>query len=253
MEHAKELRTVHQVSKLTGISIRALHYYDKIGLLTPAVTTEAGYRLYDDANLERLQDIMLFRELEFSLKDIKKIIERPGFDRIKALDDQIRLLELKRDHLEELIVFAQRLKVEGETNMSFEAFDKSKIEAYENMAKEIWGETDAYKEYEQKTAKATEVDKRKSAEDMMHLFYEFGELKDKEPANPIVQAQVKKLQDFITANYYTCTNEILAGLGQMYVAGGEMTQNIDVAGGKGCAEFVAEAIAVYCRKSDGEI
>lgn len=68
-----------------------------------------------------------------------------------------------------------------------------------------------------------------------------------------MQAQVKKLQDFITANYYTCTNEILAGLGQMYVAGGEMTQNIDVAGGKGCAEFVAEAIAVYCRKSDGEI
>ena len=74
--------------------------------MTQAVTTGAGYRLYDDANLERLQDIMLFRELEFSLKDIKKIIERPGLDRIKALDDQIRLLELKRDHLEELIVFA---------------------------------------------------------------------------------------------------------------------------------------------------
>ena len=82
----------------------------------------------------------------------------------------------------------------------------------------------------------------------MNLFFEFGEMKNCEPGDDNVQAQVKKLQDFITENYYNCTNEILAGLGQMYVAGDEMTKNINVAGGDGCAEFVAEAIRIYCRQ-----
>lgn len=81
----------------------------------------------------------------------------------------------------------------------------------------------------------------------MDIFFEFGNMKEKDPAAPQVQAQVKKLQDFITKNYYTCTDTILAGLGRMYAAGGEMTDNINVAGGKGCAEFVSKAIEEYCK------
>ena len=94
------MKTVNEVSKLTGVSIRTLQYYDKIGLLKPAEYTESGYRLYDDAALERLQQILLFRELEFPLKDIKDIVTRSDFDKRLALDQQIELLELKKEHIE---------------------------------------------------------------------------------------------------------------------------------------------------------
>lgn len=113
------MMTVNKVSKLTGVSIRTLQYYDKIGLLHPAEHTEAGYRLYDDTALERLQQILLFRELEFSLKEIQAILQSPDFDRDKALEQQIELLSLKKEHLENLITFARGLKQVGGTNMDF--------------------------------------------------------------------------------------------------------------------------------------
>ena len=94
------MMTVNEVSKLTGVSIRTLHYYDKIGLLHPAFVTESGYSQYDDTALERLQQILLFRELEFPLKEIKDILDSDGFDREKALEQQIELLTLKKEHLE---------------------------------------------------------------------------------------------------------------------------------------------------------
>lgn len=242
------MMTVHEVSKITGVSIRTLHYYDEIGLLCPSQVTEAGYRMYDDTNMHLLQDIMLFRELEFSLQDIKKIISNPNFDKNRALQDQIELLKLKRDRIQGLIDYADELLRKGDNNMSFDAFDNEKINRYREMAKKVWGDTEAYKEYEEKEASFDDKRKRQNAEDMMKLFFEFGEMKNCEPGDDNVQAQVKKLQDFITENYYNCTNEILAGLGQMYVAGDEMTKNINVAGGDGCAEFVAEAIRIYCRQ-----
>ena len=97
------MKTVHEVSELSGVSIRTLQYYDRIGLLSPTDRTEAGYRLYDDAALEKLQQILLFRELEFPLKDIMEIVNRPDFDRSKALEQQIELLKLKKEHIENLM------------------------------------------------------------------------------------------------------------------------------------------------------
>ena len=144
------MMTVHEVSKLAGVSIRTLQYYDKIGLLRPTGHTDAGYRLYDDADLERLQHILLFRELEFPLKDIGKILSSPNFDRKKALEQQIELLRLKRDHLERLIEFAQGIKKSGGKTMDFTAFDKSKLDAYAKEAKAKWGDTAEYKEFEEK-------------------------------------------------------------------------------------------------------
>lgn len=117
------MMTVNEVSKWTGVSIRTLQYYDKIGLLRAAGRTEAGYRLYDDAALERLQQILLFRELEFPLKDIQKIVENPAFDRQKALEQQITLLTLKKQHLENLIGLAQKIRTTGGMVMDFTAFD----------------------------------------------------------------------------------------------------------------------------------
>ena len=107
------MRTVHEVSGLAGVSIRTLQYYDKIGLLRPAEYTDAGYRLYDDTDLERLQQILLFRELEFPLKEIRKIMESPDYDRDRALEQQIALLTLKKEHLENLIELARGIKETG--------------------------------------------------------------------------------------------------------------------------------------------
>ena len=241
------MMTVNEVSKLAGVSIRTLQYYDKIGLLHPTGYTDAGYRLYDDTDLERLQHILLFRELEFSLKDIKDIINSPGFDRNKALEQQIKLLELKREHLDNLIKFAKGIKRIGVKNMSFKAFDKTKLDEYAMKAKEEWGNTPEYEEFAMKDKNRTAEDKKLMSENFMLIFKEAGTIKNEDPASSKAQAMVKKIQQFITDNMYTCTKEILGGLGQMYAAGGEFTDNIDAAGGKGTAEFVSKAIEIYCK------
>lgn len=118
------MRTIKQVSDLTGISVRMLHYYDKIGLLKPSATTEAGYRLYDDESLESLQQILFYKELEVPLKNMREILESPQYDKVHALHEQKLLLSLKRDRLNELIALIER-KLEGGNNMSFKEFDMS--------------------------------------------------------------------------------------------------------------------------------
>lgn len=241
------MRTVNEVSKVTGVSVRTLHYYDEIGLLKPSATTESGYRLYNDMALERLQHIMLFRELEFSLKDIKQILNASDFDRNRALEQQIELLTLKKEHIENLIMFARGIKLMGVKNMSFDAFDTKKLDEYAAQAKASWGKTEAYKEYEEKTKDRTVRQMNEVAAKMMVLFEEFGQMLQLEPECEEVQNQVKKLQDYITEHFYTCTNEILSSLGKMYAGGGSMTENINKAGGEGTAEFAANAIEIYCR------
>ena len=240
------MKTVKEVSKLTGVSIRTLHYYDSIGLLHPTEITESGYRLYDDAALERLQHILLFRELEFPLKEIKAILDSPSFDRNKALEQQITLLQLKKEHLEALIDFARGIKSIGVRNLDFSAFDTKKMDEYANQAKVLWGQTKEYHEFEEKSKNRTKEDENKIITDLMNLFTEFGALRDNAPADASVQKQVEKLQAYITDHFYTCTPQILKGLGKMYAGGGSMTENIDKAGGEGTAEFVREAIEVYC-------
>ena len=241
------MMTVNEVSKLTGVSIRTLQYYDKIGLLHPAKYTEAGYRLYDDAALETLQQILLFRELEFPLKDIKEIISRPDFDRSKALEQQIKLLTLKKEHIENLIDLAKGIKLLGVRKLKFEAFDTSKIDEYAAQAKASWGKTPAYKEFEEKSRGRTKEEDKKIYQGMIDIFGEFGQIRNTEPSSKDAQALVKKLQDYITEHMYTCTKKILSSLGKMYAGGGDFTKNIDSYGGEGTAEFTSQAIEIYCR------
>ena len=246
------MKTVHEVSRMTGVSVRALQYYDKIGLLPPTRRTAAGYRLYGEAALLRLQQILLFRELEFPLKEIKEIMDRPEFDREKALEQQIGLLTLKRDRLDDLIRLARRIKEKGDATMDFTAFDRSRLDAYAAEAKAQWGGTDAYREYERKTAGQSEEAQRAAAAGLMEVLSVFGRLKEQPAAAPEAQAQVRALQDYITAHFYTCTDEILAGLGALYAAGGDFTETIDRAGGPGTAAFAAAAIKAFCggKKAD---
>ena len=241
------MKTVNEVSKLTGVSIRTLQYYDKIGLLPPSEYTEAGYRLYDDAALETLQQILLFRELEFPLKDIKKIIGSPDFDRSKALGQQIELLELKKEHIENLIDLAKGIKLLGVRYLSFDAFDRKKLDEYAAQAKASWGKTAAYKEFEEKSKDRSKEEDLKVHQGLIDIFAELGAIRETDPASEQAQALVKKLQDYITGNYYTCTKEILSGLGKMYAGGGDFTTNIDRFGGEGTAEFAHRAIEIYCK------
>ena len=234
--------TVHMVSELTGISVRTLHHYDALGLLPPTEKTAAGYRLYDDNALERLQQILLFKELEFSLKEIQAILDSPDFDQGKALDQQIRLLELRKERLAGLIELARSIRTSKGDEMAFEAFDTKQIDAYAAEAKAAWGKTDAYKEYEKKAAGRAASDEQDIAASMMDIFRRFGEIKDTAPGSPEAIALARELQDFITQHYYTCTDEIFLSLGTMYAAGGEFTANIDAAGGEGAAQFACNAI-----------
>lgn len=240
------MRTVKEVSKLTGVSVRTLHHYDAIGLLKPTKVTEAGYRMYDDTALSRLQNILLFRELQFPLKEIKAILDSPDFDPSEAIGGQIRLLELQYKHIGELIAFAREIQRKGETAMNFDVFDRNEIEKYKAEVKEKWGDTVAYREFSEKNAAESESGYSRIADGMMKMFSELGELKHLSPNSDEVQKKILALQNYITDNFYVCTNEILSGLGKMYICDDRFKKKIDKAGGDGTAEFVSRAVSAYC-------
>jgi len=241
------MKTVREVSRITGVSVRTLHHYDTIGLLKPAAVSASGYRLYDDRSLERLQSILIFRELEFSLQEIRQILESPSFDPGEALQQQIRLLELRRRRLTRLINYARHIYETGEMNMDFSAFEKKKLDRYAAEAKKNWGKTDAYREYSEKNRGQTQAQQQETADGLMDIFCRLGAIRHLSPAGEEAQSLIRELQEYITRHYYTCTLQILRGLGQMYVAGGEMTENIDTAGGTGTAAFAWAAIDVYTK------
>ena len=131
--------------------------------------------------------------------------------------------------------------------MDFSSFDTTKIDRYAKDAKEKWGKTKAYQEFEAKTASQNEAQMQETGDRLMDIFREFGKIRHLSPASSEAQALVAKLQSFITENYYTCTSQILFGLGQMYAAGDEMNENIDNAGGEGTGTFARDAIVIYCK------
>lgn len=240
------MRTVKEVSKITGVSVRTLHHYDAIGLLKPTKVTEAGYRMYDDTALGRLQSILLFRELQFPLKQIRAILDSPDFDPAEAIAQQIGLLELQRRRIGELIAFAREIQSKGVTTMNFDVFDRKEMEKYKEEVAAKWGNTKAYREFQQKEAAREEGSSGRIAEELMAMFSELGGLKQLPPDADEVQKKIAALQEFITGNYYECTDEILSGLGQMYAEDERFRKNIDRAGGEGTAAFAGKAIAVYC-------
>ncbi|MBR3918516.1 MAG: MerR family transcriptional regulator [Clostridia bacterium] len=242
---------IKEFAELTGVSVRALHYYDEIGLLKPSYVDEQnGYRFYDENSLERMQEILFYRELDFPLKSIAEILASPNYDKQKALAEQKRLLTIKKDRLTRLIAALEQVE-KGEIMMS--AFDNSEYETarqqYENEAKQRWGDTDAYKESRAKTADYSKDKWNDVLTGMSGVFGEFAECKKcgESPDSDTAQSLVKKLRDYITSNFYHCTDDILAGLGQMYVCDERFKNNIDK-NGEGTAELVAEAIKIYCKK-----
>ncbi len=242
---------IKEFAELTGVSVRTLHYYDEIGLLRPSFVDEQnGYRFYDETSLERMQEILFYRELDFSLKSIAESLASPTYDKQKVLAEQKRLLTLKKDRLTRLIAALEQAE-KGEITMS--AFENSEYETarqqYEDEAKQRWGNTEAYKESQSKTAEYSKDKWNDVLAGMNGIFTEFAECKKcgEGADSDAAQRLVKKLQDYITANFYNCTDDILAGLGQMYVCDERFKNNIDN-NGTGTAENVSEAIKIYCNK-----
>ena len=132
--------------------------------------------------------------------------------------------------------------------MEFEAFDKKKLEDYAAQARKAWGATPEYREFEQKNGGKTLTEMKQTGDGLMALLAEFGSMKDGDPAAPEAQAVARRVQDYITAHYYTCANKVFAQLGRMYGSGGEFTENIDNAGGPGTGVFASEAIRIYCEE-----
>jgi len=234
------MKTVKEFSSLTGVSVRTLHYYDSIGLLKPEQLSDAGYRLYGTASLERLRQILFFRELDFPLEKIQRILDDPHFDRKKAMEEHIRLLCLQRERLDRLIALAGKEVKE----MDLKVFQKEELEAYKKEAQKRWGHTEEYKE---SLKKEKAGDPEAAVKELMDCFARFGALLSEDPASEAAQNEVQRLQDCISKNYYKCTKPVLASLGQMYTQDERFKKNIDRMGGEGTAEFAAKAIGIYCR------
>ncbi len=237
---------INEFAKLTGVSVRTLHYYDEIGLLKPAYASEYnGYRFYDENSLVRMQEILFYRELDFSLKSIKEILSSPDYDKEKAFAEQKKLLVLKKERLERLISAIDSAE-RGKNIMK--AFDNKEFENYKNEVKEKWGKTEAYNEYTEKTKGYSKEKFNAMGEGMNKILSEFACCMNvgSSPESAEAQNLVKKLQSYITENFYTCTNEILAGLGKMYITDERFRNNIDEHS-VGTAEFVSQAIKYYCK------
>lgn len=242
------MRTISEVSALTGVSQRTLHYYDEIGLLPPSSVTGAGYRLYDDEALEKLQIILLFRELMFPLREIRTLLDSPDFDRNRALEQQIELLRRKKDHLENLINLASGLYGMGMKHVDFRAFDTRAIDECAARIRNTWNQTDTWKEWEQRHAGQSSAENQRVEAELTALVHRFGEHIGEAHDSPELLALAEELQDFISANFYTCTPQILGGLANMVDGGGSLTETIDALGGEGTASLAADAIRAYLKK-----
>lgn len=215
-----------------------------------SVDEQNGYRFYDERCLERMQEILFYRELDFPLKEIQAILSSPDYDKQTALSEQKHLLTLKKERLERLIT-ALDGAMKGEV-ISMKTFDNSEFEnmreQYAKEAKEKWGKTAAYKESAEKTAGYTNEKWNEVNSGMEGIMAEFAVCRSNGSAPDSSEAQqlVKKWQDFITDNCYTCTKEILSGLGEMYIADERFKENIDKHG-DGTAQFMCDAIKAFCR------
>lgn len=246
---------VKQVSKLVGVSVRTLHHYDEIGLLTPEFVTAARYRLYSDEDLERLQQILFFKELDFNLQEIKNILDTPGFDKKKALYTHKELLIEKKKRIERLITSVEKTLESVENGIEinkkdmFDGFDMIEIEKhkerYAEETKEKYGSSEAYKESVRRTSKYTKEDWARIYAESEDINRKIMNNMDKGPKDPVVQEGVAKLRQHITDSYYNCTIEIFRGLGDLYVQDERFAKNIDK-DKPGYAEFLREAMHYYC-------
>ncbi len=248
--------TVKAVAELAGISIRALHHYDEIGVLRPASNSASGYRLYTNADLEKLQQVLFFRELGFSLQEIKAIVNSPGFDRKQALLSHRRLLQEKQRRLEKLIrsvdetIDSMERGIRMDEKEMFEGFDKAQLEEWREEARQRWGS----EQVDESWRRASKYNKEDWAA-MQHETREINEglaaRMDRDPSDPEVQALIGRHFRQIDERFYTVTPEIYRGLGELYVSDPRFTANYDNVK-PGLAQFMRSAMRVYADRVEAK-
>jgi len=243
-----QLKTVKEIAKLTGITIRTLHYYDEIGLLKPSDVSEAGYRLYNKNDITIIQEILFLKEIGFELKQIKEIVNNPSFDEKTELKKQKEILILKKKRIENLIKLVDD-KLECNCSLSFSEFDESHIIAkqkeYHKEVLQRWKNTDSYREFESNHSKSnnqfTDLDKKSK-----EIFGKIAEYMNYPPSDKRVQGLISLWQDYITQNHYNCTNQMLECLSLMYVEDKRFKAYFNNLGDN-LAHYIGDAIKFYCQ------
>lgn len=245
-----ELMTVNVVAKMTGITIRTLHYYDQIELLSPTCVSSANYRFYSHEDLDRLQQILFFKEVGFNLKEIKAIMSAPIYSKEEALKKHVEILVLKRKRIDELIELIDKA-LKGESKINFSVFNEDKIielqQRYHQEVLERWENTTAYQQYKNKYAG---MEKKKEWQLLdsaaRKIFGKIFQHIDETPDSKNVQAVIHEWRNFISANYYDCSIEMLRYLGFLYISDERFSSTINSYGDERLSEFVNQAITIYC-------
>lgn len=248
MDRVMEL-TVSDVARLAGITVRTLHHYDEIGLLRPRRRSEAGYRLYDETDLARLQQVLFYRELGFGLDEIRGVMRDPGFDRLAALRIQRKELAARARRLERMIAAVDAAIDTEETGIMlskeemFEVFGDFDPTEYQDEVKERWGDTDAYRESVRRVARYGKEDwlEIKAEGDRVNAALVEAMAAGRAPTDPEVLALAEQHRMQIDRWFYPCPHEMHATLGEMYVADPRFTETYDELA-EGLARFVRDAI-----------
>lgn len=246
--------TVGEVARIARVSVRALHHYDEIGLVKPSGRSAAGYRLYTEADLDRLQQVLFFRELGFKLEDIVAILRDPAFDRRKALIAQRALLEEKVERARSMLQLVEKTlrALDGGVQMTkeemFEVFGEFDPTEHEAEAKERWGDTDSFRISKERTAKYTKDDWKRMRAESDAILDDFA--KKAEAGVPPEAAEVRAIAErhrlHIDQWFYPCSHAMHAGLGRMYVDDPRFAANFEKKR-TGLAEYVRDAIAANAR------
>lgn len=240
--------TVNEVSKIAGISVRTLHYYDEIDLLKPQKLTQSGYRIYETKQLEKLWQILFFKELGFKLETIKKIINDPQFNKEQALMQHKKLLIQKKKRLNKIINSIDKTLKEGFDVTMIDSFSMENYDKYKEEAIEKYGET-AVNTYK-KTDKYSKGKWEEINKEANRIYRELADNMDKNVEHPYIQKLIDDWRNHITNNYYECTVEIFRGLGDLYVNDERFTRNIDKTK-EGLAGYMREAMIYYCDNYQG--
>lgn len=231
--------TIGELARRSGVTIRTLRHYDRIGLLPPEDMTESGYRLYGEASLQRLYAILLLRETGLPLESIRRMLDAPHATADRLLTLQESLLLMQRAHIDHLLAHTRELKKKGMTAMDFSAFDARHAADLAAQAEAAWGHTPAWQEFAARPRQPG--DNARNGQALVELIGLFGKSRPAAPNAPQAIAFVRELQRFITRHFYTCTDEVLLGLADVYETPDFRTR-IDRAGGEGTAHFIAAAI-----------
>ncbi|MEU5213401.1 MerR family transcriptional regulator [Streptomyces sp. NPDC020742] len=240
--------SVGQVAEFAGVTVRTLHHYDEIGLLAPSARSHAGHRRYDDADLDRLQQILFYRELGFPLDEVAVLLDDPDADPLDHLRRQHDLLSTRIEQLRtmaeavEHAMEARKMGINLTPEEKFEAFGEYDPDQYEQQARQRWGDTEPYRQSQRRAAAYTKEDWLRIKGEAARNTEAFAALMESgaEPGSPAAMDLAEEHRQQISRNFYDCTFEIHTGLAEMYTADERFTATF---------EKIKPGLAAYLRRA----